>query len=358
MQSKNNKAKTATTSSKKVEQQSTSQTANSVVAVENPNTIVEQNLQNQVVEVKKTKTQKNTKTKVAETKVAETKVDETKVDETKVAETVSKGKKGSKALQKQTEVQAVAQQVTQPVAETQPVTETQVAGSKGKKGSKATQKQTEVQVAQAVVEEQPVAETQTAGSKTKKSTKTAKKVEEPVQEAVQEQHQEQDDEEQQVGGKLRYFKLFYNGQIKGRYCGKKPKQAANKAFSSIIKELNAGEAKGVNVDVLFSIKECTRTSKHKKEYNYVGKREALPNPVPVFIPHKNELKDTFKTETSILNIPITQKKVLTLHSGKEVSSENGSIYFITDAGQIFKKITYFFHNKIKKAPKVAEEAQV
>ena len=121
---------------------------------------------------------------------------------------------------------------------------------------------------------------------------------------------EAEEGDEQTGGKLRYFKLFYNEEYQGRYCGRKPKQAANKAFSSIIKEMkkNGNQYGGFNVDVNFSIRECTRNSKHK-EYNYVGVREQLNEPVDV-----------------------------------EIKNGDGSI----------KKITYSFHNKIAKAPKVQE----
>jgi len=108
--------------------------------------------------------------------------------------------------------------------------------------------------------------------------------------------------------KLRYFKLFYNNEICGRYCGKKPKQAANKAFSSIVKDMKKD---GVSVttdsqlEVPFTIKECTRNSKHK-EYKYIGKRHLLKEPV-------------------------------------KVSIENGD-------GSV-KEIVYKFHNQLQKAPK-------
>lgn len=115
--------------------------------------------------------------------------------------------------------------------------------------------------------------------------------------------------DEQTSSGQRYFKLIYNNEIQGRYCGKKPKQAANKAFSSIIKDIKKtgeGEQKdGVNIDINFSIRECTRNSKHK-EYKYVGIRESLDKPVKVTI-----------------------------------NNDDGSI----------KEITYNFHNKIQKAPK-------
>ena len=109
-------------------------------------------------------------------------------------------------------------------------------------------------------------------------------------------------------GKLRYFKLFYNNEICGRYCGKKPKQAANKAFSSIVKDMKK-DGVSVTIDsqleVPFTIKECTRNSKHK-EYKYVGKRHLLKEPV-------------------------------------KVSIDNGD-------GSV-KEIVYKFHNQLQKAPK-------
>jgi hypothetical protein len=63
---------------------------------------------------------------------------------------------------------------------------------------------------------------------------------------------------------------------------------------------------GVNVDINFSIKECTRNSRHK-EYKYIGIRETLSSPVKV-----------------------------------SINNDDGSV----------KEITYNFHNKIQKAPKI------
>ena len=107
--------------------------------------------------------------------------------------------------------------------------------------------------------------------------------------------------------KLRYFKLYYNDNICGRYSGKKPKQAANKAFSSIIKDMKKTDNKeGVNIDITFTIKECTRNSFHK-EYKYIGKRLLLKSPVKV-----------------------------TIENGDGTS----------------KDIVYKYHNDLKKAPKI------
>jgi hypothetical protein len=333
MQSKKQPTKTSSVSSKKTDVQTTVQTSTPVVAVENANKIVENKLQGKVVEVKKGGAKKQTTEQVAQP----------------VAQTAGKGKKQTKTAQAEKVAEQPVAQVAQPVVQT---------AGKAKKQTKTAQAEPVAQpVAQQVA--QPVAQqvAQPVAQQGGKVKKTKAKVQEQAVQQVQEQEAQPDDEEEQVGGKLRYFKLFYNGQNKGRYCGKKPKQAANKAFSSIIKELNGNGQNGGanNQDINFSIKECTRSSKHK-EYKYTGKREVLPEPVPVYIPHNGTVNaDTIKSESSVKNIPIRQKKVETLHSGKEVTTNGGSVFLMSDNGQTFKKITYHFHNKIQKAPKVAEE---
>jgi hypothetical protein len=147
----------------------------------------------------------------------------------------------------------------------------------------------------------------------KAAKKTAEKKVNKSKAKVEVKQETEDAEEagegDEANSKLRYFKLIYNNQIQGRYCGKKPKQAANKAFSSIIKDCKkSGQQNGgVNVDINFTIKECTRNSKHK-EYKYIGKREVLVNPVKV-----------------------------------EIANSDGSI----------KQIEYKYHNKLQKARKTA-----
>lgn len=75
----------------------------------------------------------------------------------------------------------------------------------------------------------------------------------------------------------RHFHLIQEGEPKGLFCGKTPKQAANKAFTSIIK---AGDDKLLNKEISFTIKECTRGTKHR-EYHYVGIRQKLDAPIEV-----------------------------------------------------------------------------
>lgn len=105
---------------------------------------------------------------------------------------------------------------------------------------------------------------------------------------------------EQEGGDLRtntrYFKIVgEDGSTHGRFSGKKPKQAANKALTSILKEKKTAnkDTKGL---IKFSIVECTRGSKHKT-YNYEGQRKKLPSKMTVTIDDKEivyEFSNTVK----------------------------------------------------------------
>ena len=260
-----------------------------------PETVLE--VKNKNTEVNATKNGKGSKAQatVAAVTVAATAVKSKKTTEPVLVATVSK------AQTAQTAQTAGAQSVKgkkTPVQKAGTETKVQVAplevvSTPVKKATKSLKK---AEVATTAV----VA--QVAGAKTKtKNVKAAAKVQKAkVEEAVEEPSKSLDD-------KLRYFKLYYNDNICGRYSGKKPKQAANKAFSSIIKDMKKTDNKeGVNIDITFTIKECTRNSFHK-EYKYVGKRLLLKSPVKV-----------------------------TIENGDGTS----------------KDIVYKYHNELKKAPKV------
>jgi hypothetical protein len=208
-------------------------------------------------------------------------------------------KSGKKSTSKQVEAGVVVEPVLALVAET----------VQTKKSSKKdSTKQTETVIEQKnAVQSKKGGKKETAEVEAVQTKKVSKKSETKELVPNVESKIEVEDAEEQVGGKLRYFKLFFNDEYQGRYCGKKPKQAANKAFSSIIKDMkkNGTQKGGVNVSTNFSIRECTRNSRHK-EYKYVGIREELNNPVQVTI-----------------------------------NNEDGST----------KQIIYSFHNKIQKAPK-------
>lgn len=286
MSSKNTKTKTATTTETK------KQTAGSekVTAVPNANTIVEKKMEDKVVAVEK-KADKKTEAK-SETKKGGAKVEATATPApaptptpVAVAPATKTAKKGGAKVEA-TPVPVVAAPVAAPT----------------KAAKKGGAKVEAVPVAEAKTEKKADAKKGGAKKAPKAEAKTEKKAEKKVDAA------QDDEEEGEVAGtKLRYFKLIYNDEVQGRYCGKKPKQAANKAFSSIIKELKkSGQQNGgVNVDLNFSIRECTRNSKHK-EYRYIGKRQVLENPVQV-----------------------------------KIANGDGSV----------KQIEYKFHNKLQKAPK-------
>ncbi len=99
----------------------------------------------------------------------------------------------------------------------------------------------------------------------------------------------EDDEKvdiQQGGRKIRYFKCIYGGTDEninkfGRFCGYKPKQAANKALTSILKVRRKNNENLFDV-IPFSMIECTRGKTHKVS-KYTGQRLALENPIIVKI---------------------------------------------------------------------------
>ena len=85
----------------------------------------------------------------------------------------------------------------------------------------------------------------------------------------------------------RHFKCIWidtDGAVvsSGRYSGKKPKQAGNKACTRIFK--NYKKKKLASPDhIVFGIHECTRNAKKKKKYFYVGTREKLDEPLNIKI---------------------------------------------------------------------------
>lgn len=84
--------------------------------------------------------------------------------------------------------------------------------------------------------------------------------------------------EEEVEGK-RYFKCIYNNESQGRYCGDKPKQAANKAFTVIVRNF---EGNCIGVPIKFQMVECTRGSARKTS-NYTGVRSKLDVPLKIEI---------------------------------------------------------------------------
>jgi len=111
------------------------------------------------------------------------------------------------------------------------------------------------------------------------------------------------------GKKHRYFKCMYGGASFGRYSGSKPKQAANKALTIIIKK-NGGNTLCLNKKFKFDMVECTRNGK-KKTSTYEGWREALEKPLPVKINSaKGEKSITYRFANKLKKLKDEKKKVV------------------------------------------------
>ena len=180
------------------------------------------------------------------------------------------------------ETKKAGKKTTEPVVEATPAP---VVETKESKKSKKT--------AEPVVEATPVKETKESKKGGKKAA--AEPVVEAVVEAVVETKKggakkstkKESTKEEVVKAGPRYFRCVYkttDGDIihAGRYSGKKPKQAACKALTGIVKNngLETGEK------VVFLIQECTRGSK-KKKYSYVGQQVDLKEPVKIKITKKD-----------------------------------------------------------------------
>ena len=92
--------------------------------------------------------------------------------------------------------------------------------------------------------------------------------------------------------RIRYFKVsdatLEGGKFFGRFSGIKPKQAANKAFSSLLKLRNSSSMT-TDGKIAYTLQECTRRSKHKMYY-YIGERKQLTEPTMVKINNGSEQK--------------------------------------------------------------------
>lgn len=84
----------------------------------------------------------------------------------------------------------------------------------------------------------------------------------------------------------RYFKIFYNGEFCGRYCGKIPKQAASKMYSKICQRLKFQNQEIPN-KIVIEMKECTRGSRGGI-FQYECSRIKLNDPLYVTITRGGE----------------------------------------------------------------------
>jgi hypothetical protein len=98
--------------------------------------------------------------------------------------------------------------------------------------------------------------------------------------------------------------------LDGKYHGTKPRQAASKAFSKILR-IYADANMELTTQIYFGLKECTRKTKVKKCYWYTGLKKQLE------VPAKSRIKKDPTTGTPYIN-PDTGKPVVDPVTGKEV----------------------------------------
>lgn len=182
-------------------------------------------------------------------------------------------------------------------------TPAQTAGTKKTKAPKKVQKKQAVEAPAPTPAEVPAKEA-TGGAKTRARKVQNKKAEKQAVEAQAPvpivQTEEPTDAVNDVAG-TRYFKVIVDGgRPHGRFAGTKPKQAAQKALTSIIR-MRKKNGEDTTGQIPYSIVECTRGSKHK-EYHYIGERVAITNPVAVQIKPKDgdEKKIVYKFNNRVM----------------------------------------------------------
>lgn len=185
--------------------------------------------------------------------------------------------------------------------------------NKGKSSKKVTQ-QASTKKATKTVASKKVTKTASKKATTSKSTKAAKtaktaasKKAKPTKKATKKTTKKATKKvakkaaPKQTGGtNTRYFKVVIEGEDPhGRFSGTKPKQAANKALTSLLKTKEK-DGKSTDGKIKFSIVECTRGSRHKT-YNYVGERVELDNPMEVIIGSgANEKRIKYKFNNKVM----------------------------------------------------------
>lgn len=91
--------------------------------------------------------------------------------------------------------------------------------------------------------------------------------------------------EQNLDPNIRYFKIKTGNELIGRFTGRKPKQAAFKVLTSIMRSRMKKNISTTN-PVKFSIVEYNK-DKIKREFNFIGTRTELAEPVKINICNKN-----------------------------------------------------------------------
>ena len=187
------------------------------------------------------------------------------------------------------------------------ITPNKVKTSKNKVKSKQTKvKQVDKQVDKPVDKQakQPKAK-QTKPKQTKQTKKTKQ-----TKQTKQDNKTDQTNPETSVStnplNKKRYYNCYYNGEKFGRLGGKKPKQAANKAFSSLLKRKRKNKENYTGEKITFYIIECTRHGKRRENY-YTGERKLLEKPVIVSVKAKDKNGVEYNKNVTYYNKNIVKK---------------------------------------------------
>ena len=141
-----------------------------------------------------------------------------------------------------------------------------------------------------------VSKKQTSVPKVSKSSRTPRVPKTPKVPSGSEEHGHTDD------GK-RSFRAIYktlSGEVvkAGRYCGKKPKQAACKALTAILKLYKEGTGKTYTKKIYFGVVETTRGSRHK-HYWYSGERQKVTT-VEVVIKDRKDSPIVYRYNNSVM----------------------------------------------------------
>lgn len=112
----------------------------------------------------------------------------------------------------------------------------------------------------------------------------------------------------------RYFKCIMIDKdgvtvfCKGRFCGRKPKQAASKACTMIYVSLYKDtDDLLVSKKIIFAMQECTRMKLNKKTYFYVGERIKLDEPQKIAVYVKDAITREFILDKNGDKIPMLDK---------------------------------------------------
>ena len=236
-----------------------------------------------------------------------------------------------------------------------------VAAKSTKKSSSKKAAAPEVVPEPVVVAPEPVAAAEPvvvkAAKKSSKATKAAK-AEPPaaVAEVPAPADEAEEPVEQEAGKRrVRYFRCVYtlegadaaeDKDVFGRYSGYKPKQAAGKALTSILRHREK-HGLALHDEIPYSMVECTRGGSHKVS-QYIGRRIKLDTPVIVSIKTSDGSKK--EIEYNFTN------KVTKVKSEKRASPKKAAKVPVKKAAKkVVKKTT----EKAKKTvvKKVAEKAK-